>query len=201
MEEGRRKWEGGSVTVGLYNDRAMFTDVQDFLRYYRGLHKRTMRDIAALPPEAADYRPPTARTDEGEHQWPIGEIVRHIGGARLYFSRAYRDEGWVFDGPARAVDTPADWIPVLEETWEEFQSRLADTPPEWLNRKLDMLDTDATLSGWRVLMMCAEHEVHHRSQIDTYAGIEGWDPPQIYGRSAEQVGAERSKQIAKHSKD
>jgi uncharacterized damage-inducible protein DinB len=180
----------------------MFTDVQDFLRYYRGLHKRTMRDIAALPPEAADYSPPAAlaeRAGDGENTWSIGEIVRHIGGARLYFARAYRGEGWIFDGPAREVDTQDDWIPVLEETFEEFHTRLADTPPDYIQRKIEMIDTDGSLSGWRILMMCAEHEVHHRSQIDTYAGLNGWEPPQIYGRSAEQVGAERDNQRAKQT--
>jgi uncharacterized damage-inducible protein DinB len=34
-----------------------------------------------------------------------------------------------------------------------------------------MIDTPGSLSGWRILMMMLEHEVHHRSQIDTYAGL------------------------------
>jgi uncharacterized damage-inducible protein DinB len=174
----------------------MFTDIDTYLRYYEGLHKRTMRDIAALPTEADAYHPPQG---EGEQGWPIGEIVRHVGGARLYFARAYRGEGWIFDGPAREVNSPADWIPVLEETWAEFRSRLQGTPPEWLTRRIQMIDTDGTLAGWRILMMCQEHEVHHRSQIDTYAGLNGWEPPQIYGRSAEQVGAERERQQQKHA--
>jgi uncharacterized damage-inducible protein DinB len=38
-------------------------------------------------------------------------------------------------------------------------------------------------------MMMLEHDVHHRSQIDTYAGLNGWEVPQIYGRAAEQIGA------------
>jgi hypothetical protein len=40
--------------------------------------------------------------------------------------------------------------------------------------------------------------VHHRSQIDAYAGLQGWDPPHIYGRSAEQVGLERERQRDLH---
>ena len=63
-----------------------------------------------------------------------------------------------------------------------------------------MLDTPgAGLSGWRVLLMMVEHDIHHRSQIDTYAGLNGWDPPQIYGRSAEQVEAQQPVQRAKHA--
>jgi uncharacterized damage-inducible protein DinB len=175
----------------------MFTDIDTFLRYYEGLHKRTMRDVAALPAEAADYQPPQG---EGENGWPIGTIVRHIGGARLYFARAYRDEGWIFDDPVRPVNLQEDWLPILEETWAEFRSRLEGTPPEWLTRRIQMIDTDGTLPGWRILLMCLEHEVHHRSQIDTYAGLNGWEPPQIYGRSAEQVGLERDRQVAKQAR-
>lgn len=172
----------------------MFKDVGDFLRYYDGLQKRTIRDVSALPEAATTYQPPQS---EGERGWPIGEIVRHIGGARLYFARAYRNEGWVWDG-AREVHSQEDWIPVLEETYAEFKRRIEGTPPEWLERRIEMIDTDGTLAGWRLLMMCLEHEVHHRSQIDTYAGLNGWEPPQIYGRSAEQVGAERERQIQQH---
>ena len=175
----------------------MFTDIDTYLRYYEGMHKRTMRDIAALPPEAGDYRPPQG---EGENGWQIGEIVRHIGGARMYFAKAYRGEGWIFDWPTREVESQADWLPVLEETWEAYRGRLEGTPPEWLSRRIEMIDTPGTLAGWRILMMCLEHEVHHRSQIDTYAGLNGWQPPQIYGRSAERIGEQREQQIKKHAK-
>src|SRR5262249_34370579 len=96
--------------------------------------------------------------------------------------------------PLRQCETQDDWLPVLEESFAEFRSRLEGTPAGWLTRRIKMIDTDGTLPGWRILMMCLEHEVHHRSQIDTYAGLEGWEPPQIYGRSAEQVGLERENQ-------
>ncbi len=61
-----------------------------------------------------------------------------------------------------------------------------------------MLDTDGALSGWRLLMMMLEHEIHHRSQVDTYAGLQGWPVPDIYGRSAEQVGLQRERQRELH---
>jgi uncharacterized damage-inducible protein DinB len=46
--------------------------------------------------------------------------------------------------------------------------------------------------------MMIEHEVYHRSQIDTYAGLNGWDVPDIYGRSAEQIAALQEAERAKH---
>jgi uncharacterized damage-inducible protein DinB len=176
---------------------AVFTDIESFLRYFDSVHRRALRDIGALPEEAELYRPVTG---EGEGAWSIGEIVRHMAGSRLYFARAYRGEGWVFDYPLRDCVSQSDWLPCLEEAMAEFRRRLEGTPSDWLSRKIQMIDTDGELSGWRVLMMCLEHDVHHRSQIETYAGLQGWPVQHIYGRSAQQVGAQRERQQQLHGK-
>ncbi|HUF52536.1 MAG TPA: DinB family protein [Dehalococcoidia bacterium] len=176
----------------------MFKDIDGYLRYYRGLHKRTLRDVGALPPEAETYKP---ATEEGENSWSIAEIVRHMAGSRLYFARAYNSEGWYFEDDVRDCAKRVDWLPALEESFELFTQRLEGTPPEWLERKIKMIDTDGELSGWRILMMCLEHEVHHRSQVDTYAGLHAWEVPHIYGRSAEHIGTLREEQTAQKGGD
>jgi uncharacterized damage-inducible protein DinB len=62
-----------------------------------------------------------------------------------------------------------------------------------------MIDSPGrALSGWRLLMMMLEHEVHHRSQIDTYAGLMGWPVPHIFGRSKESIDALQPAERAKH---
>ena len=38
-----------------------------------------------------------------------------------------------------------------------------------------------------LLMMMAEHDIHHRSQIMTYAGINRWPVQQVFGRTYEEV--------------
>jgi len=78
---------------------------------------------------------------------------------------------------------------------------LRETPEDWLTRRVDMIDTPgATLSGWRLLMMMIEHEVHHRSQIDSYAGLQGWPVPDIFNRSAESIDLLQSAQRARHGR-
>ena len=173
----------------------MITDIDAFLRYFDGVHRRALRDIGALPPEAERWAPSSG---EGENAWSIGEIVRHIAGTRMYFARAYRGEGWIADWEVPITESQSSWLPALEASAAEFRQRLEGTPPEWLTRKVQMLDTDGSLSGWRLLMMMLEHEIHHRSQIDTYAGLQGWPVPDIYGRSAEQVGLQRERQRELH---
>ena len=174
----------------------MITDIASYLRFFESVRRRTERDVAALPPAAAAWRPPSA---EGEAGWSIGRIVGHIGGSRLYFASAYRGEGWLFSPLELNPDDQSTWMPWLETSAARFTALLKETPDEWLTRRIEMIDTPgATLSGWRLLMMMIEHEVHHRSQIDAYAGLQGWPVPDIFNRSAESIGELQPEQRAKH---
>lgn len=172
----------------------MITTIQEFLRYFDAVHRRAMRDVAALPEEADGWTPPAG---EGENAWSINQIVGHMAGSRLYFASAYRGEGWLSPKPPD-VSRREHWLPSLEQSATKLRAALQDTPDDWLTRKVEMIDTDGALSGWRILMMMLEHDIHHRSQLDTYAGLNGWDVPQIFGRAAEQVGAQQAQQAAKH---
>ena len=176
----------------------MITDIASYLRYWDSVRRRTERDVAALPPAAAAWTPPAAG---GETGWSIGQIVTHIGVSRLYFASAYRGEGWIW---GKAEADPADqrtWLPWLTRSAEQYTALLRDTPEAWLTRRVETVDTPgATLSGWRLLMMMLEHEVHHRSQIDAYAGLQGWPVPDIFGRSAESIDALQEAERARHGR-
>ena len=96
----------------------MITDIDSFLRYFDAVHRRAVRDVAALPPEAERWAPPALRQaqgERGENAWGIGEIVRHMAGTRMYFARAYRDEGWIADWPPPInTEDQSTWLPALE---------------------------------------------------------------------------------------
>jgi uncharacterized damage-inducible protein DinB len=161
----------------------MITSVSDFVRYYEGVNRRAIRDVGALPPEAEGWRPPAGA---GEHAWGIGRLVSHIVDSRRMFVSVYRATGWKMVLPR---ELPREqWVPELELSGVELTTALQATPEEWLRRRVPAIDgSGATLAGWRALMNMVEHEVHHRSQIDTYAGLNGWDVPQIFNRTAEEV--------------
>ncbi len=162
----------------------MFRSMTAFLRYFDAVHRRAVRDIGMLPPKAEGWRPAAG---EGENAWSINQIVGHMAGSRLYFASAYRGEGWVSPSPPD-VSSRERWVPAIEHSAEALASQLEGTPDEWLDRRIAMIDTDGTLSGWRVLAMMVEHDIHHRSQLDTYAGLNGWPVPDIFARSAEAIG-------------
>ncbi len=168
----------------------MFRSIDAFLTYFDAVHRRAVRDVGMLPPEADGWRPASG---EGEHAWTVNQIVGHMAVSRLYFVSAYRGEGWI--APAMPnVESRERWVPALEESAREVRRLLQGTPDAWLDRKVSMIDTDGALSGWRILAMMVEHDVHHRSQLDTYAGLNGWPVPDIFGRSAERIGALQAQQ-------
>lgn len=173
----------------------MISDAASFLRYFEGVHSRTVRDVSALPEEAEAWRPPP---QEGEAGWGVPEIVRHIAEARLFFASAYTGRGWVWDAWPDPVDRKETWLPALERSLDRFAEALRDTPEGWLGRRIELIGGEGReVSGWRVLMMMAEHEVHHRSQLATYAGLNGWPVHQLFGRNNEWVVAQREDELRK----
>ena len=173
----------------------MLKSIAGFLGYFDAVNRRAMRDIGALPAEADGWTPAGGT---GEKAWGINTIIGHMAGSRLYFASAYRGDGWISPMPPdiRSRDL---WVPALEESDRQLRAALEGTPDAWLDRKVQMIDTDRALSGWRVLLMMMEHDIHHRSQIDTYAGLNGWDVPDIYGRSAETIAGLQAAERAKHA--
>lgn len=166
----------------------MLSSIQEFVRYFDGINRRAIRDVSALPPQADGWRPAAG---EGEQAWEIGQLVQHIADTRRMFLSVYRGEGWILDLPH---PLPRDrWVAELESSGADLAAALRDSPDEWLLRRVPAVGgSGATLSGWRALMSMVEHEVHHRSQIDTYAGINGWQVPQIFNRTAEEVASLRN---------
>jgi uncharacterized damage-inducible protein DinB len=171
--------------------------MQSFLRYFDSVNRRAMRDVSVLPEAAESWKPPAG---QNENAWSIPEIVGHMAVSRLYFISAYSGEGWITDPWPTDFVKKESWAPVLERSAAEVQTKLGATPPEWLHRRVELIgDSDKTISGWRILMMMVEHDVHHRSQIDTYAGLNGWDVAQIFDRTAEWVASQQPEQRNKHA--
>ena len=172
----------------------MYRSIDAFLQYFEAVNRRAIRDVSALPPAADGWKPSTG---EGEKAWGINTLIGHMAGSRLYLASAYLGNGWITPEPPD-VSSRDKWVSALEQSFADFRALIAPTSDAWLDRKIPMIDSEGSLSGWRILSMMVEHDIHHRSQIDTYAGLNGWDPPQIYNRSAERIGALQERERAKH---
>jgi uncharacterized damage-inducible protein DinB len=164
----------------------LITSIQSFLQYFDGVNRRAMRDVGVLPEAAETWRPPAGA---GEGAWGIGELVGHMAASRLFFGRAFIGEGWLAEPWSRPSSTRDEWQAALRDSAAEFAAMLGSAADDWLKRRLEpMMPGDPKISGWRGLMLMTEHDIHHRSQIDAYAGVMGWPVAQIFGRYAEEVG-------------
>ena len=130
--------------TSLYGGHMMITDIASYLRFFDSVRRRTERDIAALPPEAAAWRPPDGNRETG---WTIGDIVGHIGSARLYFASAYRGEGWIAIPPELDRNDARTWIRWLQSSADRTSDLLRDTPTQWLTRRIEMIDTPGLAFG------------------------------------------------------
>ena len=170
----------------------MISDVGEFVRWFEGVHRRTLRDVRLLPAEAESWAPPAG---EGEASWGIPRIVQHVAEARPYFAGAFLGRGWVWDTWPENLAGPETWPSALERSVDELRAQLGSAEPERLRRKVELIGGEGEVSGWRLLMMMAEHEVHHRAQISTYAGLNGWPVAQTFDRTNEWVVAQREREL------
>ncbi len=163
----------------------MISTVESYLQWFEGVNRRAIRDIGALPEAAETWSPPLL---EGERGWNISELVRHMAAARRFSIKAYLGQGWhpeVWPGGMRSV---ADWVNALTDSGAQVRALLEKTPNDWLARPVMGQDGARSIPGWRILINMAEHDIHHRSQVDTYAGLNGWGVQQIFGIKAEDAG-------------
>src|SRR5436309_632369 len=135
----------------------MLASVDAFLRYFETVHRRTVRDVAALPSEGATWRAPG---DLGEGLWSLGEIVGHLAASRHLFTGAFAGDGWHVPEPEPGFDPrqQATWVQALESSLARIQQRLAGAPADWLERRVESMDHAAQIQGWRVLLLLVEHE-------------------------------------------
>ncbi len=177
------------------NLAAVIADLQSFVRYFEGVHGRTARDVGSLPEEAESWRPPPSKDQEAS--WGVPQIVKHIAEARLFFAGAFLGEGWVWDQWPDPVERKDEWLAALEKSFGAFSARVSDVQADRLGEKVDPIAKEGRpLSAWRLLMMMVEHEVHHRSQLETYAGLNGWPVNQTFGRTNEWVVSQREAEMS-----
>lgn len=171
----------------------MIADVGSFLEWFRGVHRRTVRDVSLLPQEAETWIP--SAPTEGDAVWGIPKLVAHIAEARLHFASVFLGRGWVWDDWPELLTGPESWVAALEDSMASLERSVSEAPADRLTAKVEMIgDSGHTMSAWRALVMMAEHEIAHRAQIGAYAGLNGWPVAQIFDRTNEWVVGRREEQ-------
>jgi uncharacterized damage-inducible protein DinB len=157
----------------------VIASVADFVRYFEGVRRRTLATVACVSPDVLGWAPRPG-------EFTCGEIVRHLTGAERFFVTKVLEDRFTTDlDPGPPLDR-AETLTRLESVHRTESARLAAMPDARLGVPLRDLD-GGEVKAWRFLMAMVEHEVHHRSQLDSYLAELGIEPPQLYGYRMEAV--------------
>jgi uncharacterized damage-inducible protein DinB len=158
----------------------MMDSTADFIKYFEGIRRRTLNYIRVVPADKLDWAP-----QGGE--FTCAEVIRHIMASEVMFVRVATEGRWHYDG--HETEQPQgldDLITLLESTHTETMEALKQIPDHELDAPREG-PGGQPLKAWRWLMLMAEHEVHHRSQLAVYLSLLGVQPPHIFGLGVEDL--------------
>ncbi len=124
------------------------------------------------------------------HHWPIGRVVRHILGARVFWFQTWMGEGdaalapiagWGSDQEDRPVGSAADLVVTLEATWQMIERALARWTAADLGNPVS-IPPSLSEEEWRrvsgytrqwIIWHVLEHEFHHGGELSLALGMYG----------------------------
>ena len=159
----------------------MLRDLKSYLAYLERVRARTLQEIDTIPAEHFKWTPRAG-------EYTVSDLVRHIASAEKMDVGAALGEGWHYAGHAAADwgANVADARASLVRVHGECVARLNGMGDGILTAtRLDLAGNP--VSAWRILMAMVEHEIHHRSQLDTYLMLLDVPPPQLFGVKMESL--------------
>jgi uncharacterized damage-inducible protein DinB len=157
----------------------MLSSIGDFVRYFEGVRRRTWTSVDRVTPEILDWMP-------RDRTLSCGAIIRHLAGAERFYVTKVVEDRWTDDlDPGPSVDLAAARA-LLVATHREEMARLLALPDGRLQERVADF-AGGSVRVWRLLMAMVEHEVHHRSQLNSRLSEAGIGAPQLFGYRMEEV--------------
>lgn len=155
--------------------------VAELTDYIDRIRQRTMRVVAAVPPEKIDW---TYR----EGKFTFGDLMRHLAAIeRWMFAENARQRPSRYPGHGREL---ADGYEAAVDYMQRMHAEAMDIFRSLTDADLETKCTTPGGGELRVgkwLRSMIEHEIHHRGQIYLYLSMLGVETPPLYGLTEEEV--------------
>jgi uncharacterized damage-inducible protein DinB len=158
----------------------MIESVTSFLAYFESVRRRTLNFCGAVPESQIDWAPRPG-------EFTCGDIVRHLAASEQMFAMVALTGRWFYPGHERGLGADLRGaLAYLDASHTSAVASLGAMSDEALADSREVI-RGRPIKIWRVLMLMAEHEIHHRSQIGSYLSLMGVESPQLYGLHLEEV--------------
>jgi uncharacterized damage-inducible protein DinB len=149
--------------------------------YIDRIRARTMRVVAAVPPDRIDWT-------YKEGKFTFGDVMRHLASIeRWMFAENAQRRPSRYPGHGRELaDGYGAVVEYMQRMHEESMSIFRSLTDDDLNAKC-MTPGGAELRVSKWLRAMIEHEAHHRGQLYLYCSMLDIPTPPIYGLTEEQV--------------
>jgi uncharacterized damage-inducible protein DinB len=158
----------------------MMQTTADFIKYIESIRHRTMNYVRAMPADRLDWSPQAG-------EFTCADILRHFIASEKMFVRVVTEGRWNYEGHASEKNQSLDeLVALLETAHAKAMRKLKGLPDQDLNEPRNGPEGQP-LKAWRWLMIMAEHEIHHRSQLAVYLSLMGVQAPHIFGLGVEDL--------------
>ena len=151
--------------------------------YIDRIRQRTMRVVAVVPPEKADWT-------YHEGKFTFGDLMRHLAAIeRWMFAENAQQRPSRYPGHGRELaDGREAVLAYLDRMHAESLEIFARLTPDDLAAKTTT-PAGTPITTWKWLRAMVEHEAHHRGQLYLMLGLLGVATPPLYGLTEEEVRA------------
>lgn len=158
----------------------MMQTTADYSKYIESIRRRTMNYVRAVPADRLEWSPKTG-------EFTCGDIIRHFIATEKMFVRVVMEGRWHYEGHASEKNQSLDeLVALLEAAHARAMQKLKGLSDQDLNEPRNGPEGQP-LKAWRWLMVMAEHEIHHRSQLAVYLSLMGVQAPHIFGLGVEDL--------------